>query len=230
MPEKSQIQTMFSNIAQGYDRANDILSFGFYKQWYKKLIKTASPKNYDRIIDLATGTGNLAIQFKKYNCTLEVFGIDFSEKMLSIAQKKSQKENLNITWLPGDATELQFPDNSFDIATISFGIRNVSSIQNCLIEMARVVKKDGKILILEFGTPSGFFKYLYQYYSNIIIPLIGGLITGNRKAYSYLNQSSLEFPYGQKFVEIINETKLFKNHYYESLFNGIAFLYYTEVI
>lgn len=230
MPEKKKIQTMFSDIANGYDRANDVLSFGLYKQWYKKLIKIASPKDHDKIIDLATGTGNLAIQFKKYNKTLEIFGIDFSENMLSIAQKKSQQEKLNINWLSGDATELQFPDNSFDIATISFGIRNVNSIQDCLKEMARVVKKGGRILIIEFGTPSGLFKYVYKFYSNNIIPIIGGIITGNRKAYSYLNQSSLEFPYGQKFIEIINDTKLFKNLSFEPLLNGIAYLYYFEVI
>lgn len=229
MPEKSKIQAMFSDIARRYDRANEILSFGLYKQWYKKLIKAASPKNYDKIIDLATGTGNLAIQFKKYDKTLDVYGVDFSKNMLSIAQRKSQEENLNISWISGDATNLAFPDKYFDLATISFGIRNVSSIQDCLREMARVVKKEGKVLILEFGTPSGLVKYPYKFYSNKIIPILGSLITGNRNAYSYLNQSSLEFPYGQKFIEIINESKLFKNLYYEALLNGIAFLYYSEV-
>lgn len=230
MPEKKIIETMFSDIASGYDRANEILSLGLYKSWYKKLIKIASPKDLDAIVDLATGTGNLAILFKKFNNSLNITGIDFSKNMLSIAEKKSIAAGLDINWHLGDVTELKLTDNSFDIATISFGIRNVSSIEDCLCEIARIVKSNGKVLILEFGTPSGVIKYAYKFYSDIIIPLIGGLITGNRNAYSYLNKSSLEFPYGQNFVDKINETKLFKNSYYKPLFNGIAFLYYTEVI
>ncbi len=229
MPEKNKIQSMFSDIAQNYDRANEVLSLGLFKIWYKKLIKVASPKDHFSIIDLATGTGNLAILFKKINKSLNVTGIDFSKNMLSIAENKSKRENLNINWLIGDATDLKLPDKSFDIATISFGIRNVNSIEDCLREMARVVKTDGKVLILEFGTPTGIVKHLYQFYSNFIIPMIGGLITGNRNAYSYLNRSSLEFPYGKNFINMINDTKLFKNSYFIPLFNGIAFLYHTEV-
>ncbi|MCX7735174.1 MAG: bifunctional demethylmenaquinone methyltransferase/2-methoxy-6-polyprenyl-1,4-benzoquinol methylase UbiE [Candidatus Kapabacteria bacterium] len=230
MPEKESIQSMFSAIANSYDRANEILSLGLYKKWYKELLKLAAPNDNDSIIDLATGTGNLAILFKKHNNKLKVTGVDFSQNMLTIAKEKCQKENLDINWTLGDATHLDFPNKTFNIATISFGIRNVSSIEDCLKEMARIVKTDGKILILEFGTPIGFIKHFYKFYSNFIIPIIGGIITGNKKAYSYLNQSSLEFPYGEKFIEIIKTTKLFKNFHFKPLFNGIAYLYYAEVL
>lgn len=230
MPDKELIQSMFSDLANSYDKANEILSLGLYKKWYKELLKLAAPNDNDSIIDLATGTGNLAILFKKHNKTLKVTGVDFSQNMLTIAKEKCQKENLDINWTLGDATQLDFPDKTFDIATISFGIRNVSSIEDCLKGMARIVKPDGKILILEFGTPIGFVKHLYKFYSNFLIPIIGGIITGNKKAYSYLNQSSLEFPYGEKFMEIINTTKLFKKYHFKPLFKGIAYLYYAEVL
>lgn len=230
MPETKKIQKMFSDIAWRYDKANEILSLGLYKKWYKKLIETASPKDNDSILDLATGTGNLAILFKKFNNSLQVYGIDFSSNMLAIAREKSLNQNQKINWLLGDATDIKFPVNSFDIATISFGIRNVTSVEMCLREMARVVKHNGKVIILEFGTPSGITKYLYKFYSNFLIPIIGGFITGNKYAYSYLNRSSLEFPYGQDFIDIVRATGSFKNYHYKPLFNGIAYIYYLEVI
>lgn len=229
MPDSQKIQSMFSDIAPNYDCANEVLSLGMYKKWYKRLIKKASPKDFDSIIDLATGTGNLAIAFKSHNRTLKITGVDFSENMVSIADIKSKKLGLDIDWKLGDATHLNFPDDYFDIATISFGIRNVDSIENCLREMARIVKSNGKILILEFGSPFGLVKGFYKFYSRFIIPLLGGLITKNRTAYTYLNKSSLQFPSGKDFLEIILKTGLFKNVYCEPIFMGIAYLYYADV-
>jgi demethylmenaquinone methyltransferase / 2-methoxy-6-polyprenyl-1,4-benzoquinol methylase len=224
-PNAEKIQTMFSDIAHNYDKSNAILSLGIYGLWYKKLIKIAHLENYSKILDLATGTGNLAIAFKKANNTLNVTGIDFSQKMLEFAKERCSKFNLEIKWETGDALNLPFGDKYFDLATICYGIRNVESIEKCLSEMARVVKKSGRILILEFGTPYGIMKPIFKLYSKIIIRNIGGLISGNKKAYHYLNQSSLEFPYASEFIKIMSGMCLFDEVQYYPLNNGIAYIY-----
>lgn len=226
MSEK--IRNMFTDISGKYDILNDVLSFGIHRIWRKKVVKIsgiADKKNVS-ILDLATGTGDLAISFKrKIGNKGKVTGIDFSEAMLELAREKAKVNNLEIEFLAGDATSLAFEDNTFDISSIAFGIRNVDSVTDCINEMARVVKQDGKVIILEFGQPDGFFSYIYKIYSKYIIPIIGKLISKNFNAYNYLQESSAKFLCREEFLEIMNSTGKFSETFYKQLSFGIAFIY-----
>lgn len=225
MPEEKYIREMFGSIAGKYDRANAALSFGIYKNWYKQVIRHASLSPGSKILDCATGTGNLAIAFrKKLGEHYEIHGIDFTSEMIDIAMKRSEKGNFNINFSIGNALDLDFNDDYFDLSLISFGIRNVESIEKCLLEMSRVVRQGGKLIVLEFGPPVGFMKFAYKIYQKII-PRLGSMITGNKNAYDYLKESSSKFPAGEEFVEIMNQTGRFKSVACYPLTGGIAWLY-----
>jgi len=227
-----QIKNMFSDISEKYDILNDVLSFGIHRRWRKKVVKLSGVSNKENasVLDLATGTGDLAIVFKrKIGNSDKVTGIDFSEEMLRIAQAKAKKRNLDIDFQKGDATALQFKDNSFDISSIAFGIRNVDSVTACLNEMARVVKPGGKVIILEFGQPQGLFSHIYKFYSKYIIPVLGKIISKNFNAYHYLQDSSAKFPCREEFIEIMQSTGKFSLIDYKQLSFGIAFIYVGDV-
>lgn len=226
MSEK--IRNMFSDIAGSYDLLNDILSFGIHRRWKNSVVRLSevSGKNDIQILDLATGTGDLAIKFKnKFGRNCDVTAVDFSEKMLELAKEKARRNNLEIDFRRGDATRLDFEDNSFDISTIAFGIRNVDSVVGCLNEMSRVVKPGGKVIILEFGQPKGLFLQIYTFYSKHIIPFIGKVVSKNFNAYNYLQDSSAKFPCREEFIEIMQSTGKFSRTFYKQLFFGIAFIY-----
>jgi len=226
MSEK--IRNMFSDISEKYDILNDVLSFGIHRTWRRKVVKISgiTGKENVSILDLATGTGDLAIAFKrKIGNNGKVIGIDFSEQMLEIAREKAKENHPEIEFLKGDAISLEYEDNKFDIATIAFGIRNVDSIIDCLNEMAGVVNPGGKVIILEFGQPAGFFSCIYKIYSKYIIPVIGKIISKNFNAYNYLQESSAKFPCKEEFLKIMNSTDKFSQTYYKQLSFGIAFIY-----
>ncbi|MFH1050979.1 MAG: bifunctional demethylmenaquinone methyltransferase/2-methoxy-6-polyprenyl-1,4-benzoquinol methylase UbiE [bacterium] len=226
MSEK--IQNMFSDISRKYDILNDVLSFGIHRIWRRKVVKISgiSGKDNVSILDLATGTGDLAIAFKRTTGNSgKISGIDFSEEMLKIAREKAKKNNLEIVFEKGDANALEFEDNSFDIASIAFGIRNVDSVIACLNEMARVVKPGGKVIILEFGQPQGLFSHIYKFYSKYIIPILGKIISKNFSAYNYLQDSSAKFPCREEFIKIMQSTGKFSDTDYKQLAFGIAFIY-----
>ncbi len=225
----SFVRSMFNRIATRYDLINDLLSFGIHRLWLKKAIQIVSPTDNLAIIDFATGTGKFAIEFAKKNPSSSIVGLDFSEKMLEIAQKRACKFGYKIEFLQGDALNTPFEDNTFDIATISYGIRNVNSIEKCLQEMARVLKPNGRIIIVEFGTPKKWFKPFYRLYENLFIIPFGGILSGEFKAYKYLIYSSRKFPSDESFLKILRKTNLFKNEYFIPLTFGIAYLYYAEV-
>ena len=225
-----EINDMFSRIAGRYDLLNDLLSFGIHRLWKKKTVKMSEIKPGSRVLDCASGTGDLAIEFKKMSGIKGfVLATDFNPEMLSYAEKKFKKKNYKIDIEVADVLNLRFEDNSFDIASIGFGIRNVDSVQRCLEEMARVVKSGGKVLVLEFGQPQGLFSLFYNFYSRYIIPIIGKLIDGNSFAYKYLHESSAKFPCREHFTQIMESTGNFTSIRYYPLTFGIAYLYIGKV-
>ena len=220
---------MFNGIAPKYDILNTILSFGIHHLWRRKTVNVGALKANSRLLDCATGTGDLAIAFKKSNPLVGVTGLDFSNKMLEIAQKKIKNVSLDIDLLTGDILSLPFKNNSFDAVSISFGIRNVDNTLLGLKEMARVTSAGGKIIILEFGQPTGFMNLIYRIYSNTIMPFIGRIFSGNEGAYKYLPATALSYPCREKFIKIMNETNMLESCNYYSLSGGIAYLYVGTV-
>ncbi|HRT68293.1 MAG TPA: ubiquinone/menaquinone biosynthesis methyltransferase, partial [Bacteroidota bacterium] len=173
----------------------------------------------------ATGTGDLAIAFaNRLNGQSEVIGMDFNEDMMAIAKQKAAKEGKKIKFETGDVMALNYPDNYFDLASISFGIRNVDNPKKGLSEMARVVKPGGKVLVLEFGQPDDWFKIPYNFY-NKFIPTIGKMIAKDKSAYTYLPNTTQRFPAGDKFVKIMQETDKFSDIYCKKLTHGVCYLY-----
>lgn len=230
MAERTEfIRSMFDRIATRYDLINDLLSFGIHRTWLKKAVALAEIDNNSSVVDFATGTGKFAFEFAKRNPLISIVGLDFSEKMLEIARNRSIQYGYQIKFIQADALHTPFPDNTFDVATISYGIRNVNSIKECLQEMARILKPNGKIIIIEFGTPKRWFKPIYRLYENLFITPIGGLLSGDYKAYKYLIRSSRAFPSGENFLDILRETGLFKGEVAIPLSFGIAYIYSAKV-
>lgn len=225
--DPQKIQSMFSKVASGYDRANDILSAGIHHLWRKKLVKLSGATTGHSVLDCATGTGDLAIEFKKtVGPTGSVIGTDFCKEMLDFAPLKSKKQNLDITFSVADVTSLNYPDHSFDITSISFGIRNVGNPLKGLSELARVTKPGGKVCVLEFGQiENPTLNKAYQFYSTKILPKIGGTITGQVEAYEYLQNSSAQFPCRDEFIQIINQAGSFSAVTCTPVSFGIAYIY-----
>jgi len=219
MSEK--IKGMFADISAKYDILNDLLSLGTHRIWKKKLVKLSNVNSNSNVLDIATGSGDIAYLFSKN--TQHVTGIDFTPEMIDIAKKRFKDTNIN--FLIADALELPFEDNSFDIVSISFGIRNVDDINQAIKEMHRVLKSNGKMMILEFGQAIPPFSYLYNFYSKYVIPIIGKIVSKNHFAYNYLPESASLFPSGNNFVKIINDLNLFHNVKMYRLFYGIAYIY-----
>lgn len=228
--EKSeQIKKMFDEIAKKYDIANNILSFGRHHSWKKYFIKQLGPTPGNAILDVATGTGDLAFAFAKaldYDCTIK--GVDFSEVMIEVA--KSRNTSDCIEFKIGDATKLDFATDTFDFVTITFGIRNIPEIEKAISEMTRVLKSGGKLGIMEFGTPDAGFYGIYKFYAKYIMPAIGKLLTKHPDAYTYLPQTSLEFPYGKRFVEIMQTSPELKNINFTKLQFGVVYIYIAEKV
>lgn len=218
---------MFSQVAGGYDRANTVLSAGIHHLWRKKLVKLSAAKSGDKVLDCATGTGDLAIEFKKtVGASGEVLGTDFCAEMLIPAPAKAQARGLDIRFEQADVTRLPYADHSFDVASISFGIRNVGDPAKGLSEMARVVKPGGHVMVLEFGQVNApVIGPLYNWYSETVLPMIGGWITGQKQAYEYLQKSSAAFPSGDEFVRLMMSTGAFSRCEAVSLTGGIAYAY-----
>lgn len=227
--DPNQIQNMFSRVAANYDRANTILSMGIHHVWRHQLVKWAALEREEKILDCATGTGDLAIKMKKTSPTSEVVGTDFCEPMLEKAKEKDSTQQIHFQW--ADAMSLPFPTQSFDLVTISFGIRNVQNPQQALSEMFRVLKPGGRLMVLEFGQPQvKVFDQIYRYYSNNVLPKIGGWVTGQRKAYEYLQASSAEFPCAGDFCSLLKMAGTWKTVQYKTLTGGIAYLYKAEKV
>lgn len=226
-PNPEIIRNMFSKVAANYDRGNSVLSMGVHHLWRKKLVKESGAQFGQQVLDCATGTGDLAIEFKKaVGPEGKVVGTDFCAEMLIPAPAKAKERGLDITFEQADVTQLQYADNQFDITSISFGIRNVSDPVKALKEMARVTRPGGKVIVLEFGQVQiPLFGSLYNFYSQNILPKIGGLVTGQKDAYEYLQKSSAAFPCREGFVDLMKESQAFSHYEYTALTGGIAYIY-----
>ena len=218
-----QVREMFSSIATRYDVTNVVLSFGVDRWWRHVTVRTARTGPGMRVLDCATGTGDLALAFRRTGA--EVVGTDFCAPMLGPAREKARAAGLDVTFEVADAMALPYPDGSFDVASISFGIRNVDDPVRCLREMARVVKPGGQVLVLEFGQPHGLWGALYRLYSRVVMPVVGGLLTGNRAAYQYLPRTAAAFPAGQRFLEVMDRSGAFRERSAQPLSGGITWLY-----
>ncbi|MFM7544524.1 MAG: bifunctional demethylmenaquinone methyltransferase/2-methoxy-6-polyprenyl-1,4-benzoquinol methylase UbiE [Ignavibacteria bacterium] len=221
-----EVQHMFASIAPAYDRTNSVLSLGIHHLWRKATVKESRAVSGMHILDCATGTGDLAFEFKKaVGANGKVLGTDFCPEMMETGPSKSHKMKLHVDFEVADAMNLPYPDATFDIASISFGIRNVDDVSIALSEMARVVKPGGRVMILEFGQPNGIIGLIYNLYSKFIIPFIGGLLTGNKEAYSYLPRTAAIFPCREDFLSLMSKTERYAEVSYKELTFGISFLY-----
>lgn len=226
-PQPEKIQSMFSRVAKNYDKTNSVLSIGIHHLWRQSLVKWSGARSGQNVLDCATGTGDLAIAFKKkVGAEGSVIGTDFCAEMLVPAPAKAAAENLEIKFEQADVTQLPYPDNQFDISSISFGIRNVGNPVLGLKELARVTKPGGQVLVLEFGqikTP--VIGPLYDFYSQRILPKLGGWASGQPEAYEYLQASSAAFPCGDKFIDLMKQTNAFISMEYKPLSLGIVYMY-----
>lgn len=221
-----KVRNMFADIADDYDRINGILSLGVHNAWRKKAVLISGAKPGDRVLDCATGTGDLAIEFKNtVGHEGYVLGTDFCKEMIEHAPAKADKKKLVVEFEVADAMNLPYEENSFDVASIAFGIRNVDNPLECLREMARVVKPGGRVVVLEFGQPTGIVGLPFRFYSKHVMPAVGGFISGNREAYTYLPETSAAFPAGEKFLDLMEEAGVFNESEAEKLTGGIAYIY-----
>jgi demethylmenaquinone methyltransferase/2-methoxy-6-polyprenyl-1,4-benzoquinol methylase len=219
-PDAVQIQSMFARIANRYDRANQFLSGGVHHLWRRAAVRWSGVRANDRVLDCATGTGDLAIAFAKAGA--RVTGTDFVPEMIEHARVKAPA----ITFEVADVTRLPYADDSFDVASIAFGIRNVSDPSKGIAEMARAVRSGGRVIVLEFGQPrSRAFGALYNLYRKRLLPRLGGAITGERSAYEYLESSTAQFPCGDAFAELMRGSARFERVEWRTLTFGIAYLY-----
>jgi len=221
--DPARIREMFRSISGRYDRANTVLSGGIHHRWRARAVRAAGARKGESVLDCATGTGDLAIAFKKaVGDSGRVIGTDFVPEMLEIARNKAP----GIQFEVADVTKLPYGDQSFDVASISFGIRNVSDPGRGLAEMARVLRPGGRLIVLEFGQPSSrAFGAVYDWYRRTILPRVGGAITGRREAYEYLEASAGVFPCGEDFVRLMRENGAFASIDATPLTFGIAWLY-----
>jgi demethylmenaquinone methyltransferase/2-methoxy-6-polyprenyl-1,4-benzoquinol methylase len=224
--KKEKTENMFDGIAGHYDFLNHFLSAGIDIIWRKKAINKIKPCHPKKILDIATGTADLAIEASSFP-SVEITGLDLSEKMLEIGKKKIEKKKLQNTLKlqKGDAENLPFEDNSFDAVMVAFGVRNFENLKKGLSEMNRVLKPNGTLMILEFSKPSKFpIKQVYNLYFNSILPGLGKIISNHNSAYRYLPDTVARFPDGNKFLEILNDTG-YKNCNHSPLTMGIASIY-----
>ncbi len=227
--KKEMVQNMFNNIAPKYDLLNHLLSAGIDKGWRKKVRKALTEDHPEIILDVATGTGDLAIELARLPLK-KIIGIDIAEDMLEIGRKKVDRRGLDqiITLEVGDSEAIRYGDNYFDAITVAFGVRNYENLEKGLREMYRVLKPGKKVAILEFSRPAAFpMKNLYQFYFNHILPNVGRMVSKDKSAYTYLPQSVARFPENKEFMETLLRVG-YKNPSQERLTFGIATLYIAE--
>ncbi|NOY88392.1 MAG: bifunctional demethylmenaquinone methyltransferase/2-methoxy-6-polyprenyl-1,4-benzoquinol methylase UbiE [FCB group bacterium] len=227
-PNRREVWKMFNRIARWYDLLNHTLSFGRDIAWRKRVANYLPRRENLSLLDLATGTGDLLLSLYQTADTIESgVGLDMAENMLAIATKKINQNKFQnaLSIVRGDALAIPFNDSSFDVVTIAFGIRNVSDVALGLREMYRILKPQGKALILEFSLPANsLVRRGYLLYFHYLLPLIGSLISGDRHAYKYLNRTVETFPYGDKFCKIMEDAG-FEKVEAHPLTLGIATIY-----
>ncbi len=229
MADKEKVVGMFNSIAPTYDFLNHFLSLNIDKVWRRKLVKLVAPYKPERILDVASGTGDLAIALNKLKPS-GIVGVDISEGMLEVGRKKIARKGLSnvITLLYGDSENLPFPTNSFNAVTVSFGVRNFAHLDIGLSDMCRVLKPGGVVAVLEFSMPRRFpVVQLYKFYFLKMLPFFGKMFSGHSDAYTYLPESVLQFPSGEKFLKLMEDAG-FSNVKEKRLSFGIASIYTGE--
>lgn len=227
--KKQQVSKMFDNIAHRYDFLNHFLSLGIDKIWRKKMIAELAPIQPSLVLDVATGTGDVAINtIKQLNInSLNIVGLDISPEMLNVGKKKIVAEQMaeRIEMIVGDSENLPFESNKFDAITVAYGVRNFENLERGLSEMQRVLKPNGKLVVLEFSKPRIFpFKQLFNFYFRFILPIIGKVTSKDSRAYAYLYESVQVFPDGSDFVKVLDKTG-FKQTTCKALTLGICSIY-----
>ena len=225
--KKEQVTKMFDTISKEYDGLNRVISFGIDQKWRKKVVQLVDDISPKSILDIATGTGDLVIMFAENTTVEKIVGLDISEGMLNVGREKVSKKNLNnrIEMVIGDSEKLPFENNFFDAITVSFGVRNFETLETGLSEILRVLKPNGKFVILETSVPSKFpFKQGYLFHSNILLPLIGKLFSKDKNAYGYLSESAANFPYGEKLNNILRKVGFIDVQDHPQTF-GVASIY-----
>ncbi|MCX2680363.1 bifunctional demethylmenaquinone methyltransferase/2-methoxy-6-polyprenyl-1,4-benzoquinol methylase UbiE [Galbibacter sp. EGI 63066] len=206
--KKQQVTKMFDTISGKYDGLNRVISFGIDVKWRKKVVAMVKDAQAKTVLDIATGTGDLAINLA-FNANVEkVTGLDISPGMLEVGKQKVAQKNLadTIDMVIGDSEALPFEDNSFDAITVAFGVRNFENLEKGLSEIHRVLKKDGVFVVLETSVPTKFpYKQGYNFYTKNILPIIGKLFSKDRSAYAYLSESASVFPFGEDFNNILRK-------------------------
>lgn len=216
---------MFDNIASTYDFLNRLLSMGIDKIWRKRTIRILKKHSPSSVLDVATGTGDLAMEIWHRVKPNRIVGLDLSENMLDLAREKAEYNKYPIEYQKGDSENLSFANNTFDAATVAFGVRNFENLSKGLSEIHRVLDQGGKLIVLEFSRPKVFpVKQVFQFYFHVILPLVGKLFSKDKRAYSYLPESVGVFPEGLDFTKEMEEAG-FQNTTFEALTFGICTIY-----
>lgn len=224
--KKEEVAEMFNNISGRYDFLNHFLSLGIDKLWRKRAVKELKAVNPKHILDIATGTGDFALSSLRLSPE-EIIGVDISQGMLDVGVEKMKRKGVSgtIKMQLGDSEALKFEDNTFDGITVGFGVRNFENLEKGLADMLRVLRPGGKAVVLEFSKPKKFpVKQTFGFYSKRVIPLLGGSISKDKRAYSYLPESVEAFPEGQDFLNILKKVG-FKEVKAIPVSGGIATIY-----
>ncbi|WP_299623831.1 bifunctional demethylmenaquinone methyltransferase/2-methoxy-6-polyprenyl-1,4-benzoquinol methylase UbiE [uncultured Tenacibaculum sp.] len=224
--KKEQVAQMFDTISENYDGLNRVISFGIDVSWRKKVVRLIGENNPKTILDIATGTGDLAMMMTKLNPE-KIVGLDISAGMLEVGKQKIKKAGFDnkIDMVIGDSENIPFEDDTFDAITVSFGVRNFENLDKGLKEILRVLKPGGKFVVLETSNPTKFpFKQLYKLHTNVFLPIVGKLFSRDKVAYSYLSESANSFPFGEAFNNILRKNG-FKNVKSLPVTFGVASIY-----
>jgi len=227
--KKEQVAKMFDTISNEYDGLNRVISFGIDIKWRKKVVNIVKATNPSSILDIATGTGDLAINLTETSAT-KIIGLDISEGMLQVGRKKIEKLKLNntIEMVYGDSENIPFENNSFDAITVAFGVRNFEDLEKGLSEIFRVLKPGGKFVVLETSIPTKApFKQGYTFHSKFILPLVGKLFSKDKAAYTYLSDSANLFPFGEALNNILREIGFIDVEHLPQTF-GVATIYHAS--
>jgi demethylmenaquinone methyltransferase/2-methoxy-6-polyprenyl-1,4-benzoquinol methylase len=224
--KKEQVAQMFDTISENYDGLNRVISLGIDVKWRKEVVQIVGENNPKQILDIATGTGDLAIMMAELKPD-RIVGLDISSGMLEVGKQKITEAKLSnkIEMIVGDSEEMPFKDNTFDAITVSFGVRNFANLHKGITEIARVLKPTGVLVILETSNPTKFpFKQGYKLYTNFFLPIVGKLFSKDKVAYSYLSESANSFPFGTAFNNILQKNG-FKHTKAKPVTFGVATIY-----
>jgi demethylmenaquinone methyltransferase / 2-methoxy-6-polyprenyl-1,4-benzoquinol methylase len=226
----ARVQQLFTGIAQRYDLINDLQSFGLHRRWKRQLVRLAGVRPGSRALDLCCGTGDLALRLATKGAV--VTGLDFNQPMLAVAEARKKKSQLSnpgtATFLCGDAQQTPFPDNTYEIITVGYGLRNLVSWESGLREMNRVAKPGGRLLILEFGKPdNALWRWLYFTYLKMFVPLLGWICCGSAAAYAYILESLKHYPAQHGVADKMRELGM-QNVRIINLLGGVMSINYGE--